>query len=306
MGIVSATEVAGRTFQSDEKGYVEGSRKWVVVSDNLNEWPIAVAAAVGVDQYDPHPAYPSTIARFLQMSQRNPDANVWDVEIPYSDKPFDAEQQPNDLVTGGEQQTPTRTAAQPPEIRPAVWTFTRKEIVKVLERDAVNDTPVVNSAGLPFDPPIEVPRSHQIIRIEFIKAVLNLESIRDYWDRVNNAEWKKFPRGSVRVNDFSVKSTFEKSGPSGMVGFWSCSCELEYNPDKWNPKKILDQGSIERVYVRDEFGNPIGQKYRPILVEGQPAVMPLNGNGERLPVGQPLVYLDFNGYKELNFTEKFF
>jgi hypothetical protein len=301
MAIVGVSEVAGRTFESDERGYVDGSRKWVVKSNVLNEWPVAIAAAVGVNQYDPHPAYPNTIARLLKMSQRSPDANIWDVEIPYSDKPFDAQQQPTDLPGGGTQQSPSATAADQPEARPVIWTFTRKEVMKVLEVDAIDGTPILNTNGLPFETPIEVPRSHMIVRIEFLKASMSLSEMRSYWDIVNNAAWKGFPKWTVKCNDFNTKTTFEKVGSSGMAGYFSCALELEYNPEAWQPKKILAQSSKVKKYI----GNGTF-RIDTATINGQPAVVPLAQNGTRLEDGQQLYYVEVRPFREMNFTEKFF
>ena len=48
-------EQPGQTFETDAEGYESGSRKWKVVCDTLNPTAASIAAAVGVNHYDPHP-----------------------------------------------------------------------------------------------------------------------------------------------------------------------------------------------------------------------------------------------------------
>lgn len=68
---------------------------------------------------------------------------------------------------------------------------------------------------------------------------------------------------------------------------------IEYNPDKWNPIQILDQGAYEIV----------GGKYKQLTDEnGNPSVLPLNGAGQKLAPGGCLVYLNKDGYTERNFA----
>lgn len=301
---ITAYEVPGRAFTTDVKGNENCTRRWKLVCDSLNPTVADVATAVGVNQYDQHPDRPEAIAQTISLTQQEGDGVVWIAEIPYSSRPFGTNQQPDDA-----QQAPARTQTnwETPELRPPNWSFDRKEYMRVLEFDAINvdglgnPIRVLNSAGYPFDPPVEVPSSNLLIRIEFWKATLNLTNLRDTWDRVNNAVWQGFAARTLRVNDLSAKSTYEKAGSGGLLAFWTINLELEYKESKWNPIKILDQGTVEKVLIS---GNYFLRKVADDV--GNPAPIPLNGGGQRLAPGADLVYLSFNGYKEIDFSTRYF
>jgi hypothetical protein len=299
MAILKVAERPSRDFAEDEKGIVSGTRRWSILTDGLNDSPLDIYAAVGVEKYDEHPVYPQAIARTPKLQQREIDGVVWDMQVFYSSAPFDASSQPDEA----EQQEPSdeNNQLKPPELRPAVWSFSRKEFMRVLERDAITDVPVVNSAGFPYDPPIEVPSSNMLIRVDFWLPNINIAAFRLLWDRVNSAAWKNFPARTLRINDANAKSQFDKAEGGGLLAYWNCSVEIEHSEKPWNPKKILDWGSMERIsqggaerfmQIRDDAGNPI--------------VAPLNGSGRRLNPGEALFYRDVNAYKESAFADVLF
>ncbi|QEL18527.1 hypothetical protein [Limnoglobus roseus] len=292
---ITVYERPGRTFTEDEKGYVSGSRKWKIVVDTLNASPIDIYTAVGVNKYDQHPYYTQAIARTPKLTQDETDVVVWNLEIEYSSAPFEASGQPD----AGSQQAPSKNSDQwkEPELRPPVWAFTRKEIMRVLEVDAVTGSYVTNSARFPYDPPIEVPSSNMLIRIDFWTTSIQIATLRTKWDRVNSAAWKGFPIRTLRINDFNAKTHYEKADGGGLLSYWECSVEIEHSEIPWNPRKILDQGSVKIVndsgvmrYERCKDGT------------GNPIVVPLNGSGEELPAGDDLVFREVNAYKEEAFA----
>ncbi|QEL14050.1 hypothetical protein [Limnoglobus roseus] len=296
---ITVYEVPGRSFETDPDGYESGSRKWKVVCDTLNPMAADIATAIGVNHYDAHPQRPACIAQTIKMAQQESDGVVWVVEIPYSSKPFQASPQPD-----GTQLRPSdsKNQLQAPELRPAVWSFDRKEFMRVVEFDALASAlRIENSAGQPFDPPLQVPASNMIIRVEFYRATINIADLRLLWDTINDAAWQGFPARTLRVNDLSAKSTFEKAGDSGLISYWTITLELEQSKKPWNPTKVRDRGSVEAI-VQD--GVTI---YRQIRGGGgDPMVADLNGNGQRTPAGAGPTYLVFNLYEQVSFTDKFF
>jgi hypothetical protein len=299
MAVLTVVERPGRDFNYDDKGIFTGSRKWAILCDDLNTSPLTIFTAVGVNKYDQHPNYAEAIARTPKLVQSETDGVVWFMEVAYSSAPFDASQQPDEE----DQQAPSddNNKLKPPELRPPVWSFSRKELMRPLERDAITDVPVVNSAGFPYDPPIEVPSSNMLIRVDFWVVNIDISAIRTRWDQVNSAAWKGFPARTLRVNDHNAKSQFDKADGGGLLAYWTVSAEFEHSKKPWNPKKILDQGSVERI---SEGGS---LRYRQITDDtGNPIVAPLDGSGHRLAPGEPLVYRDVNAYEESDFAEIFF
>lgn len=292
-------ERPGRDFGFDEKGIFSGSRKWSILTDGLNESPLDIFTAVGVNKYDQHPQYPQAIARTPKLTQSETDGVVWNLEVFYSSAPFESSSQPDEE----EPQAPSddNNQLKPPELRPAVWSFSRKEVMRVLEKDAIAETDVVNSAGFPYDPPIEVPSSNMLIRVDFWLPNINIAAFRLLWDRINSAEWRNFPAKTLRVNDANAKAQFDKADGGGLLAYWNLSVELEHSEKPWNPRKILDQGSIERISQAGVL------RFKQICDDaGNPMVAPLDGSGRRLAPGEALVYRDVNAYKEAAFADVLF
>ncbi len=299
MAILKVAERPGRAFGFDDKGIFSGSRKWRILTDGMNDSPLDIFTAVGVNKYDQHPNYAQAIARTPKLQQLENDGVVWELEVTYSSAPFDASSQPDEE----EQQEPSdsNNQLQAPELRPAVWSFSRKEYMRPLEKDAITDVDVVNSAGFPYDPPIEVPSSNMLIRVDFWLPNIDISAFRLLWDRVNSDVWKNFPVRTLRINDANAKSQFDKADGGGLLAYWNCSVELEHSEKPWNPKKILDQGSIERISQEGVV------RYKQITDDaGNPIVAPLNGSGRRLNPGESLVYRDVNAYKESAFATVLF
>lgn len=298
MAILKTSELPERDFSSDEKGILTTTRRWKILTDGIGTSPLDIFLAFAVKQYDSHPHYPEAIARTPKLSQTQADGVVWTMEVMYSSAPFESSQQPDAV----EPQKPSKenNKQKPPELRPPVWSFSRKEMMRIVEKD-IEDVPITNSAGFPYDPPIEVPSSNMLIRIDFVFPNLNINSFRTRWDRVNSSSWKGFPARTLRINDYNAKNQFDKVEGVGLQGYWNGSIELEHSEIPWNPKKVLDQGNVERftengimkvIRCCDDVGNPIN--------------MPFDGRGKKLLAGQPLVFRDHKCYKEADFTSILF
>ncbi len=299
MAILKVSEIPDREVTTDDKGVITTSRKWKILTESISTSPLDIFLAFGVQQYDSHPFYPSAIARTPRLSQTQADGVVWTMEVMYSSAPFESSQQP-DAVTP-QQPSKENNKKKPPELRPPIWSFSRKEVNKFVEFDEITAVPVTNSAGLPYDPAVEIPSSNMLIRVDFIFPTLNIGSFRLRWDKVNNADWKGFPARTLRVNDYSAKNQYDKLEAGNMQGYWTASIELEHSKKPWNPKKVLDQGNVERLTEQGVL------KWRQITDDsGQPMNAPLDGSGRRLKPGNPLVYREVNAYEEADYTSILF
>lgn len=139
----------------------------------------------------------------------------WEVTCEYTSEPLS-------------QNANTGTATSPadsdkrldPDVRP--WTIETGTLktTKIL-RDKLGDScgqnlPITNSAGQCFDPPIEIPKSATTITFTGFKA-LNADSLNNklfYEDTINSANANvlgvNFPARTARVNEYQLKTQFEK------------------------------------------------------------------------------------------------
>jgi hypothetical protein len=182
------------------------------------------------------------------------------------------------------------TLFENPLLRPADVSWSTVRIKRPLTVDNAGE-PIVNSAGDPFDPPLEYEQVNLIFTVVKNRATHDAEALRGYINAINSATWLQFPAKSLRCNDITATREFENSG-----FFWRVTFIFEYQARLWNPLKVLDAGYrelflFEHQRITDQFGAPPS---RPVL---------LDGNGEQLPVGDPPVFLEFNVYDEADFKD---
>ncbi len=259
---------------------------------------------------------------------------VWDVTLNYDSAQNRIDRgasQPGKGADGTQQPRPGQTPSEAgqgsneksPENRPWVIKWTGVKTTKLLQVDrspgmaaaveiipvegplanpivvnhpATKGKPVVNSAGQPFDPPLEVPDWHAVVHITAFFPIANYRNIRKYLGKVNKSPWMGWPKGCAVCTGYSITSVYEQG-----KWFWEVQIEVEFNDEGWNPVKVLDCGTM---YIDADIGRE-ARKLRPIVdpVTGQPVThpVPLNGFGQPLKAGEPFVYLKFQGYDEADF-----
>ena len=198
-----------------------------------------------------------------------------------------------DVSGGGEAVAGNTTYIENPILRPAVLrygTITR-QVIAEWDKDALN--PIRNSAGVPFDPPIQIEEAHLTFTITRNQASFNRTDIADYVKAINSTSFLGFAARTVRLNDLSAERLNENG-----VFFWQVTYVFEVNTDGWNPVKILDAGYEENFAgdlqkVLDRCGNPVT---RPSLLDG-------NGLVLSDPQNDPPVFLSYNLYREVDFND---
>lgn len=175
------------------------------------------------------------------------------------------------------------------------YTQVEFDVVKTqhaVRRD-LNGIAIKNSAGSPFDPPIEVPRSHWTVRFTRREPTYNPDISDDYTDKVNSATFLGKDAGYIKCNSIRAGNEVRDG-----VRWWNVTYEFEHNPDGW-VQRVLDAGY--------EFLDS-GVKYR--IKDGNDQDIttpwPLDGSGAKLSqsdINNDLeVYLPFTIFGSADFN----
>ncbi len=293
MGVIKvAPRWQDRGATTDENGVRTLTRGWFVTTDDDATGEPEVIDSVGdfdssVGLYKPHPNWKWAICRKI-VGEPNGSARQWLVKADYSTAPFPAK---GDGSGGANTTTPdvTQSNSQPADQRAPTIQISRKEVTKVLEKDAVTGDRVVNTVGDPFDPSAEVFRSHQLITFKFYRTPAQLNwALRGGWHDTINSKvvtilGKNYPALTLRCTAYDLDTVWE-TGPVGLALFFALTVQAEYDPDGWQPK-ILNTG--RRRWV-GSLGDPSNPRRLAAIVDGngQPVAdpVPLTAGGDVVDV----------------------
>jgi hypothetical protein len=276
--------------------YTQG-RRWVqqfrVLTDDPLDGPCTVMLAVGIPK--PGDVYQhgndSDSLAFLQSlePQQDPqDDRLWIVTANYG---MEAD---SSHKAGGGSGTPGGGGADPknrpenPLDRPLEWRmgFVKAKKAVNTDKDGKN---VANSAGLFFNPPYE----RDILMAQFT-ATKNYSDFPfsravTYYEKINSDEWQGLAKQTVKIDNLDIQSAFEGRFPYVRVT-WT----FTYDPDKWNPTRILDRGPY---YL---FGGKPFFFLDPTTGQPLPEGL-LNGSGSAAAPGVA-TYLLFRFHDEISFA----
>lgn len=178
-----------------------------------------------------------------------------------------------------------------PLLRPAEVSINSVKQMMVLRKDK-NGNLIANSAGAPFDPPLEYEDIRLGIDIIRNQRFFDAGVIGAFVGAINSKAWLSFPAKTVRCADITAKRAFE----NGFF-YWVASYKFEYKSDKWNPVKVLNAGAYHiapdgggKLRFQDKLGN--------YLPKGL-----LNRGGHALDEGEDPDFLDFDVYEEADFAD---
>lgn len=187
--------------------------------------------------------------------------------------------------TGGPPTFIPNPLLRPPEIS---WS-TRAEMA-VVEEDKDGNA-IVNSAGIPFDPPLEV--EERIVVLTVVKNMARYDGIKmaDYIGRTNVRKWLNQLPGKWRLADSTADKVIEEG-----FAFWKVRMIFEFRAKGWN-RRILDAGYMQLNDLGDDWDPCIDR-----LGNRATRPMPLDGMGYQLdPTEQP-VFLEFSLLDEADFA----
>jgi hypothetical protein len=235
------------------------------------------------------------------------DGRGWIVTIEYG--PFNAGEQ------GGADQDGTQ---DPTKIPPKVHTGVVKYDEAVLH-DTQTGKSVLNTAGLPFDPPLVRPVSNSVWTITRNEATWD-GTLTQYCDSVNSEPFLGLAPNTVKLNNVSAERQYQ----ADFGYYWEVTYEFEVRPiiyavdangdpinedtglpppDDVGGPLIIQNGWTDKVLNAGLLQkNTAGDATEHIIISGSPVSQPvqLNNDGRYDPEGEP-VYLDVNRFPAISF-----
>jgi hypothetical protein len=282
----------GQQGSLDDKGVRRYTIKYLVYTDNAADDAGLVATYVPTVMFQSYSTTlftdPYCILKRKSAERVEGQLHFWIVTNEFDSEPIELNSQSSAPGDSGNNVTPTA--------RPWLVSFDSENQDKIMPKD-LNNLDVVNSAGQPFDPPLTVPCAYPTITITGYKTLAsdNFTNCANYVNTVNNAVWQGFAAKKCKCLKYQLQQEYENG-----AFWWKKTVVIQVHPDStWNPVKILDCGTYE------VFSSSAGQKYRQIPDHtGAPVTspVPLDGTGHALQPGNPLVYKDFQAYREVNWA----
>ncbi len=277
MAILAVTEVwDSRSGEQSWKAQYKYARRFkVYVSDNTDHTTAILASGSVPARLAAHPTNGYALVESRKVSQDSSDPLVYFLDVSYNSV-FDFD--------------PASTNENP-LLRPAIIELGFERATKAVREDLDGEA-IDNSAGIPFDPPLEIEHSIPTLTITVNKAALSYATIATLQDCCNSDTWYGFTPGQVKIRGISVKLKQE----NGYL-FWEYQWTLAVKWDGWRPTRVLDQGfheldedGVTPILIRDNFGNPL------------PSPSRLDGEGNKLDPAEDAVFLEFNMVREVAFA----
>lgn len=301
----------------DSNGVTRYTRIYQVESDEINDAPGAVVAAGSLASFaylSPHPDDSHALLK-EKTAEQDGELMVWTVTFNWD---TEQSQQDRGTVAGGTGSGPlgtspthpsspgTNHSGTHPEVRPNRFEWGSVQTNRYLPGDLTLDEdgdpaprPFASSAGQVFDPPPQIDCSDTTLSITCYRMTARPEKIWLYQNSVNDNDFLGiFPADWIRVTSYKQTSVYEAQ----WGWFWEYQITLQIREDGWNPVKVMDAGTVQRIDVP-----PFGLRLTPCLdAHGHPVTspVPLDGFGAQLPLTagpEDIVYLKFQGYKRLDF-----
>lgn len=279
----------GRGGESGGITDTRSTRSFLVITSSRYDDEFTIAASgLLPTQFSSHPHFAFLTARRTRYNQRSEHSRVWDVEVEYSSEPLSQREQEE-----AQQQSPN-PLARAPQVR-----WASQQYAKAIHKD-LDGKALVNSAGDPFDPPVEVDRSRWVVTIS--KNVSSVPPvILTYSDSINDnpftiggvtVEAKKAKLMALEISELQVENDIQ---------FYVFTYAMEFRKEGWT-LEVLDQG------LRQKDPNDATLRIR-IQDDGDPAQdvqspWPLDGSGGKLadPKFDTVKFLEFRAYEERDFS----
>lgn len=174
---------------------------------------------------------------------------------------------------------------RPPEVS---WHFNK---IMEVAREDVYGQPILNSASIPFDPPLEREKTRMVCRIKRNQAKFSALAMLKYHGALNSKKWAGFEEFTCRLQITDATRHYENG-----IFYWEVTYEIEIDPLGWTTRVLdatwswYEDGKL--VIIRDDYGAPLSS---PRL---------LNGAGEPLdPDTEDPVFLEFDLHQEADFND---
>ena len=268
-------------FLKSNDGYMDSktrdrfyTMRFQLFTDAPDEDPATVSSYIPIARYSPYATDLAAICKKISVSL---------VEVGEFECVYDFDTVPIETQDKEEEDDPTE--------RPWIWTFGSNKSTKILQKDySATPKAVVNKANCPFDPPIEVPAAFPTISVTAYKDSFTFSDVALYTNSINESSWNGFDAKTLRCVEYGATQIYENNEL-----IYQYTVVLEQNPDgPWNPLKVLNVGVLEK---RD--GKLVNIEENGIAITSP---VPLTNFGQKSNPALDPIYLDFNAYREVDWT----
>lgn len=281
------------------------TQTWEVLTDDPTDDVATVGGSLLLPRLgDPHPEDSAAVVVSVDPSCSAESPTIWAVQIQFDTQP----PVPNALQPSTTSPPPSPPPPSPPTTpadepenplnRAPIWRITFETTTEPAVKTLFGaELPILNSAGLPFDPPPMAEVSRPVVSVTWNTATCNLELLEQIDNTVNDAEFLGRPARTLKARIADMSSAFEND-----QAFWTITVSLAYKRDTWD-LKFLDCGYHEKVTesiigvpttfwrkIKDPYGN---EPTEPV---------PLNGFGRKLAPGDTPIYKEYRYYPERDFA----
>jgi len=170
--------------------------------------------------------------------------------------------------------------------RPPVVGWDTEIYQRPLEKD-IDDNPIANTAGQPFDPAIEVDDARLVMTVQRNELTFDKRTMAKYLNKLNADPFVGFDKRLAKFHKFSATTQFENG-----LRFWSVNYIIHFRDEDWD-REIIDAGFYEKIdgqlaIIKDRAGFPVSEAAF------------LNGHGRHVP-SLPAHFLTFKVYKDIKF-----
>jgi hypothetical protein len=292
MAVVSVKETwDGRGGEKGRIGENRLIRTFLVLTDSKLDTPHAILSSgmVPVPYSSTHPANALLLCRRVSATQKAESPFAWDVEAEYTDERSDEEDE---------------NPEENPLLRPVDVDWDSVQYQKPFEK-TIDDRAVVNSAEVPFDPPLVIDDARWVVTVTANVADVPA-GILGYNNRINDdaitVDGITFPARTVKVQGIRISRRRRENA----VSFRQFTFQLNYRSEGWLVRPLdrgfqqLDGGKLVQITDRDDK-----EVSEPAMLNGSGGVLRPDLYDDTIPEPDPLpepVYLEFKGYFETDLT----
>lgn len=242
--------------------------------------------------YAVHPEDSKAFCTRIRPVQDQDDPRLWRVTCEYSYAMDTAAASGNPAIDNQQRGASPGSRVETPTARPRDYSLTQNTYMEASEFDAYGDE-ILNSAGDPFLPPVELPRVEIIISVGLNDVSAPTTAWLGAQNKVNANTITVGPitgtAGKFKLNKLSAQPVYENN-----VAYWRWTMEWAYRNDGWQ-LQIVDKGLREKTVAGERQPVDPGSGLSPT----QPIL--LNGAGRKLPTGTSPVKLPFTVYLPYTF-----
>lgn len=294
--------------KSGEFGLITDSRavrRWVITTSNKYDDEFTIrnygqqTIGPGGQPYLPipyvtqHPSQPAFLCQRLNVDQDTDNPYKWTATATFGSRPA-SEIQLN------------QTEAENPLLRRASFTWSTVQYQQGITIDA-DGKAIVNSAGDPYDPPVEIQLSRAVCSIS--KNVTGIPSwILEYENAINSDAFAidglAVPQYAARLSGIALSEIKREKIAAGVeFQYRVFTCKLEFKRELWYPLKVLDYGyrrydpndTTKRIPIYEDGTSNSRPVTTPRLLDGFGGVLPN-------PSQETAEFQRFNVYPKLPFN----